>query len=254
MVNRRQQGRSRRALVVGSLLLTVVGIVLLVVELTTQRHAPQPPASAAVAQPTATASQSAGSATTGTSTVGRSSGSNAGSAPVPPGQAAPQAVGPRGPILPRSKPTQLAIPSLGVTSDLLNLGLAADDSVEVPPLGRDSKAGWFNGSPTPGQLGPSVILGHVDSAKYGPGVFFKLGALKPGSVVNVTRADGTVAVFRVDRVVSYPKNSFPTLDVYGNTPNAALRLITCGGKFDFTSHHYLSNIVAYASLVSSHHA
>ncbi len=252
MVNRRQQARSRRALLVGSLLLTVVGVVLLVVALTTQRHAPQPPASAAIAQPTA--SQTAGA--TGTSAGSQPSGSAAGSAPGSnsPRSASPKAAAPSGPILPRSTPTELSIPSLGVKSDLLDLGLAADDSVEVPPLSRDSKAGWYRYSPTPGQLGPAVILGHVDSAKYGPGVFFKLGALKPGSLVNVTRADSTVAVFRVDRVVAYPKNNFPTVKVYGNTANAALRLITCGGKFDFKAHNYLSNIVAYASLVSSHHA
>jgi sortase (surface protein transpeptidase) len=158
-----------------------------------------------------------------------------------------------GPILARSTPTRLSIPSIGVKSNLLDLGLTADNSVAVPPLARDSKAGWYRYSPTPGQLGPAVILGHVDSAKYGPGVFFRLGALKPGSLVDVTRADASVAVFRVDRVVSYPKNSFPTLQVYGNTTRAELRLITCGGKFDFKAHNYLSNIVAYASLISSHH-
>lgn len=243
MVSRRQQARSRPALVVGSLLLTVVGVVLLVVALTTQRHAPQPPASAATAPSTAsTAASSARLSSPAGHVV---------AAPSPARAPTPAATGP---ILARSAPTRLSIPSIGVASDLVNLGLAADDSVQVPPLAKDSKAGWYRYSPTPGQLGPAVILGHVDSAKYGPGVFFKLGALKPGSLVNVTRADSSVAVFRVDRVVSYPKNNFPTLQVYGNTRNAALRLITCGGKFDFKAHNYLSNIVAYASLVSSHHA
>ena len=94
-----------------------------------------------------------------------------------------------------------------MTSDLLQLGLNPDHTVQVPPLGRDSKAGWYQYSPTPGQLGPAVILGHVDSAEYGAGVFFKLGALRPGDTVDVTRADHTAAVFRVDRVVSYPKNT-----------------------------------------------
>lgn len=159
-----------------------------------------------------------------------------------------------GPVLSDSTPVRLDIPSIGVGSDLLQLGLKADHTVEVPPLSRDSRAGWYRNSPAPGQLGPSVILGHVDSAAYGPGVFFKLGALRPGSTVSVTRADHTVAVFRVERVVSYPKNHFPTLDVYGNTDHAALRLITCGGKFDFSARSYLDNIVAYASLISSHPA
>jgi sortase (surface protein transpeptidase) len=124
--------------------------------------------------------------------------------------------------------------------------------VQVPPLSKDSRAGWYRGSPTPGELGPSLILGHVDSAEYGAGVFFELGALKPGQTVTVTRADRTAAVFRIDRVAAFPKNHFPTLDVYGDTQNAQLRLITCGGKFDFSARSYEDNIVVFASLVSSH--
>jgi sortase (surface protein transpeptidase) len=99
-----------------------------------------------------------------------------------------------------------------------------------------------------------VLLGHVDSAEYGPGVFFDLGDLRPGDEITVTREDGTAAVFAVDRVQSYPKADFPTLEVYGNTDHAALRLITCGGEFDAGTRNYLDNIVAYASLVSSHSA
>jgi sortase (surface protein transpeptidase) len=159
-----------------------------------------------------------------------------------------------GPLLSRSAPVRLEIPQINVRSDLLQLGLNADQTVQVPPLSRDSEAGWYKYSPTPGQLGPSVILGHVDSAKYGPGVFFKLGALRPGDTLSVTRSDHITAVFRVDRVVSYPKDRFPTLEVYGNTDSAQLRLITCGGKFDLSSHNYQDNIVAFATLVSSHPA
>ena len=110
-----------------------------------------------------------------------------------------------GPVLARSVPVALDIPQLKVRSDLLQLGLNPDQTVQVPPLARDSRAGWYKYSPTPGQLGPSVILGHVDSAEYGPGIFFRLGALRPGSTLTVTRADRTTAVFRVDRVVSYPE-------------------------------------------------
>ena len=141
-----------------------------------------------------------------------------------------------------------------MNTDLLQLGLNPDHSVQVPPLSRHSEAGWYRYSPTPGQLGPSVILGHVDSAEYGPAVFFRLGALRPGHTLSITRADHTTAVFRIDRVVSYPKDHFPTLEVYGNTNTAALRLITCGGKFDPSTRNYESNIVAYASLISSHPA
>ncbi len=151
----------------------------------------------------------------------------------------------------RSIPVVLDLPSIGVHSNLLTLGLNPDHTVQVPPLGPVSQAGWYTDSPTPGQLGPSILLGHIDSAQYGPGVFFKLGALEPGDPVEVTRTDHIVAVFRVDRVVSYPKASFPSLEVYGNTPNAQLRLITCGGVFDRAARSYENNIVAYASLVST---
>jgi sortase (surface protein transpeptidase) len=159
-----------------------------------------------------------------------------------------------GPILSKSIPVHLTIAAIGVSSDMLQLGLNPDRTVQVPPLGRDSQPGWYQYSPAPGQLGPSIILGHVDSATYGPGVFFKLGALPRGATVSVTRADHQVAVFRVERVVEYPKDHFPTIDVYGNTDRAALRLITCGGTFDLSARSYEDNIVAYASLVSTHAA
>jgi sortase (surface protein transpeptidase) len=158
----------------------------------------------------------------------------------------------RGPVLPRALPTHLDIPSIGVHTDLLQLGLNPDHTVQVPPLSRNSLAGWYKYSPSPGQLGPSILLGHVDSAEYGPAVFFRLGALRPGDTLSVGRADRTVAVFRVVRVVSYPKEHFPTLEVYGNTDAAALRLITCGGRFDFSTRSYESNIVAFAVLTGSH--
>ena len=156
--------------------------------------------------------------------------------------------------LPASEPTRLAIPAIGVTSDVRPLGLNPDRSVQVPPLTGDSYAGWYRYSPSPGQRGPSVILGHVDSERDGPGVFFRLGALRPRDTVAVTRSDRTVAVFRVERVVRYPKSRFPTAEVYGNTDHPALRLITCGGRFDPATLSYEDNIVAYASLVSSHRA
>jgi sortase (surface protein transpeptidase) len=158
----------------------------------------------------------------------------------------------RGPVLRRSRPVALRIPAIAVDSPLRALGLNPDHTVQVPPLTRVSYAGWYEYSPTPGSVGPSVILGHIDSAAYGPGVFFRLGDLRQRDKVYVARADGTVAVFEVERVVEYRKNRFPTLQVYGNVDHAALRLITCGGKFDFSTHNYQDNIVAYAALVSDY--
>ncbi len=229
-----QHGRRFRfAAVALAVLLVLAGTIALVVGLRAQRHAPQPPASAAIPY-------SAAAAPTPAPTTSGSRGQVA------------RRPATKGPILKAATPLRLDIPAIGVSSDLLQLGLNPDHTVQVPPLGRDSRAGWYRYSPTPGQLGPAVLLGHVDSAEYGPGVFFRLGALRPGDTLTVTRADHNAAVFRIDRVVSYPKDHFPTLEVYGNTDHAALRLITCGGKFDLSTHNYENNIVGYASLISSH--
>jgi hypothetical protein len=170
-------------------------------------------------------------------------------------QAAPAPV--QGPALARSLPISISIPAIGVSSRLLYVGLNPDGTVQVPPLNDPpltNEAAWYKYSPAPGQLGPSVIEGHVDSLSGGPSVFFRLGALEPGDLVYITLADRQVAVFKITGVRLYPKDQFPTSTVYGNTDYAALRLITCGGSFDEQSHHYRSNIVAFASLVSSHPA
>lgn len=154
-----------------------------------------------------------------------------------------------------SRPTSLAIPAIDVHSSLLREGQTADGSIEVPQPGPDyDKAAWYKNSPTPGERGPSVLLGHIDSAKNGPSVFFRLGALDDGDTVSVTRKDGTVAVFTVDRVKEYAKSQFPTLDVYGNTDDAQLRLITCGGDFNDKKDSYVDNTVVYAHLTGWHAA
>jgi hypothetical protein len=161
----------------------------------------------------------------------------------------------QGPALARSLPISISIPAIGVKSKLLYVGLNSDGTIQVPPLDDPpltNEAAWYKYSPTPGQPGPSVIEGHVDSLREGPSVFFRLGALKPGDLVDIALADRQVAVFKITGVRLYPKDQFPTSTVYGNTDYAALRLITCGGSFDEQSHHYSSNIVAFASLVSSH--
>ena len=160
-----------------------------------------------------------------------------------------------GPILPASTPVSLDVPRIGIRHAILvQLGQAKDGSIQVPPVGANSPAGWFRNSPTPGQLGSSVILGHVDSATSGPSIFYRLGSLRAGDTATVTRADHTVAVFLVDSVEKYAKASFPTLQVFGDTDHAALRLITCGGTFNPSKQSYEDNIVVYAHLASSHSA
>lgn len=154
------------------------------------------------------------------------------------------------PFLGASVPRSLSIPAIGVRSEVQRLGLAADGTMEVPVPGpRYDDAGWYQHSPTPGELGPSVIAGHVDSAADGPSVFYRLATLRPRDEVRVTRTDGTVAVFAVESVHRYRKSRFPTGLVYGNTDHAALRLITCGGPIEADGGHYRDNVVVFASLV-----
>lgn len=157
----------------------------------------------------------------------------------------------RGPWLARSLPVSVEIPAIGVNSRLLHLGLNADGTVQVPSLRTSAgEAAWYEYSATPGQIGSAVIEGHVDSLQ-GPAVFFRLGALRPGDAVEVTLADGITAVFRVTGVREYAKSRFPAKAIYGAAGFAALRLITCGGAFDYATGHYLGSTVVFAALASS---
>lgn len=157
----------------------------------------------------------------------------------------------RGPSLTRSLPVSVRIPAIGVNSRLLHLGLNPDGTVKVPSIQTSAGlAAWYKYSATPGQIGSSVIEGHVDSTR-GPAVFFRLGALRPGNTIEVTLADGVTAVFRVTGVREYAKSRFPARTIYGTADFAALRLITCGGAFDYATGHYLSSTVVFASLASS---
>ena len=159
----------------------------------------------------------------------------------------------QGPSLDRSVPVSVRIPAIGVNSKLLRLGLNADGTVQVPSIRTSAGlAAWYKYSATPGQIGSSVIEGHVDSQQ-GPAVFFRLGALRRGDTIDVRLADGVTAVFRVTGVREYSKSRFPTKAIYGATDFAALRLITCGGAFDYATGHYLSSTVVFASLASSRH-
>jgi LPXTG-site transpeptidase (sortase) family protein len=142
-----------------------------------------------------------------------------------------------------ARPVSLIIPSLGVQTSLVRLGLTTSGALAVPP--STAVAGWYTGSPRPGAIGPAVIAGHVDS-RHGPGVFFHLDQLQRGDRVYIRRADGTLVVFRVTTVRVYAKDGFPTLAVYGPVPDPELRLVTCGGNFDPDTRSYLSNTIVYA--------
>jgi hypothetical protein len=147
---------------------------------------------------------------------------------------------------PVATPVRLRIPALRVDTALQHLGLQPDGSVAVPTT--PTVAGWYDRGPRPGQPGPAVILGHVDSHT-GPGVFIDLARVRPGTVVRVDRADGSAVTFRVTQVTKVPKVRFPTDLVYAPTLDPTLRLVTCGGSFDHARGSYQDNVIAFADQV-----
>ena len=148
--------------------------------------------------------------------------------------------------MPRSVPQRLRIPAIGVDSSLVALGLADDGSLETPP--GAFPAGWFTGAPTPGEIGPAIIAGHVRYVT--PGVFERLAELAPGDRIHVARQDGTTATFAVRTVEHVDKSRFPTKKVYGDLDHPGLRLITCGG-LDARTAAFEQNVVVFADLVAS---
>ncbi|MGH4018761.1 MAG: class F sortase [Pseudonocardiaceae bacterium] len=166
-----------------------------------------------------------------------------GAAPHPAGPAPGAAASP----LPPADPVELRIDAIGATSTLIPLGLNSDDTIEVPPVGDPMQAGWYRYGPAPGELGPAVILGHVNGGG-SDGIFVRLDELTTGDQVLVTRDDATTAVFTVTSTEQIPKAEFPTDAVYGDTDSAELRLITCGGSFDDEASSYRDNIIVFAEL------
>jgi len=150
------------------------------------------------------------------------------------------------PSLPRSLPMRLTAPDISLDTELVTTGKNEQGELAVPE--RHDVAAWYELSPTPGEIGPSVIVGHVDTY-LGPSVFFYLKDLKPGQFVYVDRADGSRVKFRVDRSELVDQDAFPTQEVYGNIDHAGLRLITCGGAFNPAKGEYLQNTVVFATYV-----
>ena len=147
--------------------------------------------------------------------------------------------------LPSSRPVHVDIPALGVSEQTVDLGLEPDGTMQVPT--GPAPVGWFAESPTPGEIGPAVLAGHL-SWNGVDGVFRHLQTLKPGDEIVVTRADGSRPRFVVTEVAQYSKNAFPTARVYANTPGPQLRLITCAGDYNPGSHNYSDNVVVYATM------
>ncbi|MEU8316778.1 class F sortase [Nonomuraea sp. NPDC048881] len=140
-------------------------------------------------------------------------------------------------------PKSIDIPSLDLEAPLMKLGLSKDGEVELPPYEKPKVAGWYSGSAVPGEKGASVIIGHVDT-KTAPAVFYKLRQLRKGETVKVERSDGKVVSFKVDAIEQVSKDHFPARRVYVDD---GLKLVTCGGKFDYARGEYVDNIIVYAS-------
>ena len=158
---------------------------------------------------------------------------------APPGGAPTTAAAPQGDL----RATEVRLPTVDVRSPLVELDVGPDGALQPP--GDPAVAGWFVRGSVPGEPGPTVIAGHVDS-RSGPAVFYRLGELAVGDRVEVVRSDGEVFAYSVVTVERYPKNDFPTARVYGPTPGPELRLITCGGTFDRRNGHYRDNVVVAA--------
>jgi sortase (surface protein transpeptidase) len=150
---------------------------------------------------------------------------------------------------PPHRPERVYIGSIGVDATIIDLGLNPDRTLEVPEDIR--LTGWWTGRSVPGEEGPSIVVGHVDSAAAGPGVFWRLRELDIGDVIHIERSDGSISEFRVIETELVLKDEFPTEKVYGSTEGSQLRLITCGGSFDQSTRSYLGNVIVYAEHVGT---
>ena len=215
----------RGGLTLLALAVVVAGVIVLIVAVRAQRSAPAPPRSVGQIDPSPSSSTPS----------------------IQPADKTPPPLG-------ASEPVSINIPAIGVTSKVFSIGKAPDGTLAVPQPGpRLNQAAWFKNSPTPGQPGPSIIEGHVDSTS-GPSVFFKLGNVRPGNKIKVTRADGVHLEFTVQAVRDFPKAKFPTRLVYGakNLGVPSLRLITCS-DFDSSIRHHVGNEIVFAHLTKVTH-
>ena len=145
-------------------------------------------------------------------------------------------------------PERIIISAIGVDAKVIDLGLNPDGTLEVPT--NYAEAGWWTRGSQPGETGSAVIVGHVDS-KTDPAVFYNLQLLRSGDLIQVADRNGRVVNFKVERLKQVPKDNFPTKEVYDMTSSPTLRLVTCGGKFNRSSGHYLDNLIVFASVVEN---
>ncbi|WIE73208.1 class F sortase [Curtobacterium sp. MCJR17_020] len=252
MTGRRSAGRGsvfrRRGVVIGAVLAAVVvggGVTGVALASTVGSDGSDGRAGSA---PSSSASASAGSGSAGSGSAGSGS---AGSGSAGSGSAGSGIEGFQDPAAPAARsaatPVSVSIPAIGVQSNLEDLHRGTAGELD-PPVDWDS-AGWFSDGIVPGEVGPAVIAGHVDSPT-SAAVFFRLDELVAGDEIHVAMSDGSTRTFTVDRSERAAKSAFPTSDVYGTTPTPQLRLITCDGVFDTATGHYTDNLIVFADLSS----
>lgn len=178
-------------------------------------------------------------------------------ATAPPPQAQAHTIGgsatPAPALTSRSSPTRVDIPAIKVAAPLVPLGDASDGTIAVPPANKPYVAGWYTRGVTPGEPGRTVIVGHLDSRYSGPAVFYRLGALRQGQTVTLTRRDRIVVVYRVDGSSIQPKDEFPAAQIYQPSDRSELRLITCGGTYAKQT-GWSNNVIVYAHMIGWHRA
>lgn len=242
-------GAGVAAALAATAVLVVVGIVALVLGLRGSPGTPGPQQPVAAA---ASSTPSSGSASTPSSGPAASPGHDGTPArPTTGGATGGSSDGSGiGDFLEASEPTSLEIPSIGVRSThFVPLSIQRNGTISVP--GTAQEVGLYDGGPTPGQLGPSVLAAHVDTPSGVPGIFHELRRVKVGDVVKVSRKDGSHLSFTVDRVQAFEKTQFPTELVYrGDFTKAEIRLVTCGGPTD-SRNEYRDNVVVFGHLTSS---
>lgn len=239
-----------------SVLLLLLGLTALTFVLMNQQADPPAPGSDATAASVVEDAEPQSAVTTapraGTSESSDRSGEASATLPQPQddGVGTAQAA-PAPPSLDPSEPVAVRISSSDIASDLHPLGLTENGALDVPSGNLYNQAAWYEGSPTPGEIGPAVIEGHVTSQGSTPSVFFELGSVDIGDEIEVDREDGSTATFEVYDTGSFPKDDFPSLAVYGRTNYAELRVITCGGDYSAEQRRHVDNVVVFARLVDA---
>jgi len=152
-----------------------------------------------------------------------------------------QDVAPPGHSAPSNAPTGIELPTLAAHSSLITVGLNQDGTIEVPPLDKPEQAAYFAYGPAPGQVGPALVVAHVNGGGR-PGFFSRLRALKVGDPVLVDVPNGPPVAFRVTSTRLVAKDAFPWAEATAPTPDPELVLLTCGGKLDTKIHSYESNV------------